>query len=464
MTLSSLAESIKVPWVRALLSRPHAGTSLRDRFASGALWSVVAAGIAQTLALPLSIILARMLGRGGFGELGVIQGTVSMLGTVAGLGLSSTAVKYVAEFRATDPPRAARIIGLSIAGSAISSVVIAALLFLLSPVLAPTVLNAPNLVNPLRLSALLLALNALNASQIGIMCGLEGFRAMSRTNFWRGVLAVPVVAAGTYFWALPGAVCGYIVAAGLGVIVNHWAIVQECRIAGIGITYTGWKEETTIFWKFSLPSLLGALAAMPAGWVASAFLAHQPSGYLELGLFNAANQWRTALLFLPNTLGQVVTPMLSSLVAVSNRRGSRSVLLAATGTSVAVVVPAALVLSLLSNWVMRLYGKDFANHGMTLVLVCITSVLLAIQMPVGNLIAASGRMWFGMAMNSVWTVVLIASAWIYLHQGWGANGLAGSYLTAYLIHTIWTLWFAIRYSNSQPVSPAVQEPATAGMV
>jgi O-antigen/teichoic acid export membrane protein len=432
----------------ALLGQPHQGARLRTRFFNGTIWSVIAAGVAQGLALPLSIFVARLLGRAGFGELGIIQGTVSMLGTMAGLGLSSTAVKYVAEFRVIDPCRAGRIIGLSIAGSAASSGAIGALLLLLSPLLAATTLNAPRLAGPLRLSSLLVTFTALNGAQVGIMCGLEAYRTMSRTNFWRGVVAFPAVALGTLFWGLSGTMIGYIVAGALGVLLNHFAIEQDCRRAGIGITYSGWWTEKNILWKFSLPALLGALPLTPAAWIASTIIVHQQNGYLELGLFNAANQWRTALMFLPNTLGQVATPMLSSLLAIRNTRGAENVLLATTGTSALLVIPAAVALGLCSNQVMRLYGTSFAYHALPLILICLVCIVIAIQTPLSYLIIASGRMWYGTALNYAWTVAFLISSWLFLHLGWGASGLAGSYLAAYSVSCVWTIRFAFKFSRS----------------
>ena len=49
-------------------------------------------------------------------------------------------------------------------------------------------------------------------------------------------------------------------------------------------------------------------------WLANAVLAHQPGGYGELGLFNAANQWRLALLLLPSVLIRVALPLMASSV------------------------------------------------------------------------------------------------------------------------------------------------------
>jgi len=47
------------------------------------------------------------------GELGIIQNTIGMFGTLAGFGMGLTANKHVAEFKRTDPAPAERILGLA---------------------------------------------------------------------------------------------------------------------------------------------------------------------------------------------------------------------------------------------------------------------------------------------------------------------------------------------------------------
>ena len=72
-----------------------------------------------------------------------------------------------------------------------------------------------------------------------------------------------------------------------------------------------------------------------------------PGGYGELGIFNAANQWRNLVLFVPASLAQVVLPILANLQALGNQR--RYVLArwlnAAVNVSagIAVAVPVALI-------------------------------------------------------------------------------------------------------------------------
>ena len=135
--------------------------SLRGRFARGAVWSLIGAVIAQGASLAASVITARLLGRDQFGEYGMIQSTVGMLGIFAGLGLGITATKYVAEFRNRDPERAGRIIALGCAVAIVSGGLLALCLLAYAPVLAAKTLNAPALADELRIASVLLFFNAL---------------------------------------------------------------------------------------------------------------------------------------------------------------------------------------------------------------------------------------------------------------------------------------------------------------
>ena len=83
------------------------------RLARGVFWSMAGAVISRGLMLAATVLVARMLGKTVYGELGMIQSTVGMFGVFAGFGLGLTATKHVAEFRESDADRAGRIIGLA---------------------------------------------------------------------------------------------------------------------------------------------------------------------------------------------------------------------------------------------------------------------------------------------------------------------------------------------------------------
>ena len=300
--------------------------SLRGRFARGAAWSLIGAVISQGCSLVASVITARLLGREQFGGYGIIQNTVGMFGVFAGMALGLTATKYVAEWRLTDPDRTGRIIALSTAVALGTASTATFVLFVVAPWLAASTLNAPHLYLELRIAAGALFLNALNGAQTGVLAGFEAFRAIARVNLIRGVLAFPLAVAGVLLWGLPGAVWALVASAALGWILNHFAIQAECRQNRVPVRWERFWSERVILWRFSLPAFLGGAMASPAMWAASAVLANQPRGYAEMGIFSAANQWRTAVLFLPSLLSQPLLSMLSNVAGLGNFASFRKLL------------------------------------------------------------------------------------------------------------------------------------------
>jgi O-antigen/teichoic acid export membrane protein len=433
---SSLLESIHT---NTIISSPQ---SIRRRFIRGIGWSLISAVVSQSSGLLMWIMAARLLGKEAFGELGMIQSTIGMLGTFAGLGLGLTATKYVSEFRSADPLLAQKVIALSFEVALFSSTLCCFGLFAYAPYLANT-FHAPHLVLALRISSGLLFFNALAGAQTGVLSGLESFIVISKKSLITGIIQFPIMAVAVYFGRLHGAVWALVIIAGLALVINHGYLHSAARAVGIEVHYFSRHLDWRILWNFSLPAFLSNLVMGPATWVANTMLVNQPGGFGEMGLFNAANQWRSAILFLPTVIGQVVLPLTSSLQGGSDRQSIRRVLLAAMVTSAGCALPTLVFLSMFSNQIMSWYGKGFDRHGSVLVLTAGTAFLLALMTPVGNIIVATGRMWLAAAMNAGLGLVLVCSASYFLQQHMGAKGIAAAYLVAYLAHASWTFWFAL---------------------
>jgi O-antigen/teichoic acid export membrane protein len=447
--------------MRSHLSRLHAdwlpAGSLRRRLASAAFWSIMSTGIAQASTLAVSVVTARILGPVGFGELAIVSSTMGSLGVFAGLGLGLTSTKYVAELRVSDPVRAGLILGLVNRAVLVSGVLIAAVLFVLAPMLAASVLNAPGLTTQLRIGCLLMLFNEINGVQIGSLAGYEAFRPIARVNLVRGLAGLPIGIAGAQLYGVYGAVVAMVMVAAIGMVLSHVALEREARRWGIRITTRGARREVSVLWRFSLPAFLGSVVVGPAGWIGNALLVNQPGGYAQLGLFNAANQWRTMVMFFPTVVGQAALPILSSLAGSADTKSTRRVLLATIAGSAGVAVPIAAVMIAANGLIMGFYGPGFAPHGDILVVVGVTVVMLAIQAPIGQLIAASGRMWLGATMNLAWSAVFIVSALALLALGLGALGLAFAYLVAYSLNSLWTLWFGFNVVRVPPRVEALAE-------
>jgi O-antigen/teichoic acid export membrane protein len=389
-----------------------------------------------------SIFVARMLGAEGFGQLGMVRSTVDMFGVFAGIGLGVTATKHVAQFYKNDPLRAGRIIAMSGLVAWLTGGFMAIVLVVTAPWLAAHSLAAPQLGGLLQVGGLLLLLSALNGAQTGALAGFEAFKTIAQVNLFVGVASFPILLAGAYLGGLHGEVWALVATWTINWLLNHMALRRESLRAGVSYGLTGCLQESDILWRFSLPAALCGMVVGPVNWGCCSMLVNQPNGYLEMGAFNAANQWFGALLFLPGLLSAAVLPMFSQLQANHQRRQSRNLLWLSMTLIALTVLPIVAAGCLASPYIMAAYSKEFSGHPHLLVMVLVTAGLLAVQMPVGQLLTATGRLWTMASINLAWAVSFFVLTYVLLP--WGALGLATARALAYLACGLWTVALTLR--------------------
>jgi len=413
-----------------------------SRIAKGAYWSLIGSIVSQGLMLIASIVVARILGKTEFGELGMIRSTVNMFAVFAGFGLGLTATKYIAEFRIKDKYKTGKIIGLTTLFAGGTGGIIAVAILFAAPYLAEKTINAPHLVNEIRFSALMLFFSALNGAQTGILAGFEAFKTIAKVNLVAGLLAFPVQIGFTLFLGLPGSVIGF----GLNFLVlwtlNYIAVRKESAKYGINIQYKNSLKEWPVLYKFSLPALLSGLMVSPVIWACNAILVNQPKGYEEMAIYDAANQWRSAILFIPAILSQIALPLLSS---SKNQRQYNRILKLNVFIIFIVSLLMAIGVSLFSTVIMKTYGKGFAEGNTVLIILAFTTILISINGVIGQAIAGKGKMWIGFIFNSVWGLILLTSSFFLLSAGYGARGLAFSFFISYAFHSIIVIIFTTKF-------------------
>jgi len=179
-------------------------------------------------------------------------------------------------------------------------------------------------------------------------------------------------------------------------------------------------------------------------------LVNSQDGYGEVALFGVAMQWFNAIMFLPTVAGRVVLPMLTGSVTSDNGADSKKLLLLAMRANAVITFPMAFVIALSSPWILPLYGPGFVRGWPVLVVAAFTAALLGVQAPVGNMVAATSRMWLGMVMNFGWALIYVGgSLWT---ARFGAIGIALALCGAYIAHGVWTFAFAIRQVHSLTVA------------
>jgi O-antigen/teichoic acid export membrane protein len=432
-------------FIGRIRSKTVGNSVLAQRFVHGTLWSFSGAVISRSLTLVGFIVVARMLGKEQFGKLGIIQITVAMFQIFAGFGLGLTATKYVAEFRVANPSRAGRIVALSMLVATGCGTLASVALLLFARPLAIRTLGTPELVPLLQLSAILLFFAALNGYQTGALSGLECFKVMARLNLVVSLVSFLILIVVTHFWGLRGAILGLIVGAALNWAITQKALRVELARAGIALDFRNCAADLKILGQFSVPAILCGAMVVPVNWYCSALLVRSINGYAEMGVFNAMNQWFSALLFLPTVLEQVTLPLMSERLAANDHRQSRRILLASIKVNLLVVGSLVLLGTFASSLIVRLYGRQFHDSAGVLIVVLITAGLYAVQAPVGQLVAAADRMWLAFLMNLGWAVTMLIATEALIYKG--AMGLSLARMIAYALHCLWTLAFASHFAS-----------------
>lgn len=448
----SSTPSFLMPYWKRLEASP-----LGLRLAQGFFWSLVGTILSRALSILSSILVARMLGTVGMGELGIVQSTVGIFGAFAGLGMGVTATTYVAQFRSGDPERAGAILHLSALVTWISGALMTLVMLALAPWFAQHTLAAPHLTGIIRTGSLLLLLGAINGAQTGALAGLEAFKTIARLNVMIALLTFPLMVSGAAWYGLTGAVCGLVGSLAANCLLSHLALRREAAAAGIPITDKLQPEDWAILWRFSMPSVLCGVVFGPANWACSALLVNRPDGYAEMGIYNVTQSWFNAVVFLPGVLAQVILPLLSSHAADAGKHSSRRLVSLAIKANAIAVIPVVLLIWAASPLIMGFYGAGFRSGWPVMAVAVATAGILAIQLPPVQALTAAGHMW-GVFFTYV-TYGLAFVALTYTLADWGALGMATARCLAYVVNAIWVFSFASRLLWTESITGPAQTMA-----
>jgi O-antigen/teichoic acid export membrane protein len=435
-TARSITPRVLLPFLDRI---QHSAESLR--LARGMFWSTAGEVCSRSLSLLASIVMARLLGKSVFGELGIVQSTTNLFMTFGQLGIGLTATKYVAEFRRKDSARTGRIIAMATMVAVMSGTLVGSIMVATSA-WSSRLVGAPHLHSIIAISSVVLFLIVINESQNGVLNGFEAFKRRSTVQTLGGIASFPITVLGVYYFGLVGAVYGLIASQTVIFVLNYRAVRQETSSAGVSIQWREARKELGILTSFSLPTLAAGAVYVPAMWVANTILVTTPGGFAEMGLFNAADRWRTLILFLPSLLGGVTLPMLANLRGEANLEKYHRLLWNNIRLSALASFAVAAPIALFAPWIMATFGAEFRDGTWVLVTLCATSVVFAPYWIVGQSLVSRGHVWTMFLFNVAWAATLLSSAWLL--RGHGATGLARAYLMADTVRLTAALIYANR--------------------
>lgn len=412
--------------------------SILSRVFKGSMWAGIGGVVNRGSGLLSMILIARLLGVESFGEFGLIRNTVLMLLTFGSIGVSVAATKFVAQYRGS-PNCLRQVTSWLFQISLILGAALALILISLSGFISGTILEVNSVHSGLQLASVAAFFCAINNCQVGILSGFEAFKLVAFINIGNGIFTLVAVSAGAWLWGVNGAVIGLGVAALFCYILGKLLLSQ--LYGSMSAENVSAKREIAVdnqvkiddVIKYCLPVTLSGILVAPVFWVCNAFLTRSDNGLIQVAIYEAANQWRMLILFVPSLMAQVILPVFAS----SNSKSEfntvfRLSILITLITSASM----ALLLALLPNQLMSLYGAQFTGSEDAVRWLAATAVMMAVNNTIGQAIAGSGNVWHGFMMNLVWAVLVMTLSWYFVSLKYGAVGIAVAQFCAYGFHTV----------------------------
>ena len=242
----------------------HATFRPVQRFAHGAAWSALGSAVGRGFTLVATVVVARFLGPSSYGAWGVTQSTIGTAAALAGLGASYSATKQIAQHRNSELEVASGLATLALLSAGTGGVLAGVFVAVSASAIAVEAFHNASLVPLLELGVPALLFGTFSGAQLGILTGLEEFRAVALVNIIRGVVVGIAMIAGARLFGVGGAVFGLSCGEVAGAAAAQLALVRALKRFSIRLDVAfAWRERASL-WRFNLPTFLAALATQPA--------------------------------------------------------------------------------------------------------------------------------------------------------------------------------------------------------
>jgi len=271
------------------------------------MWSIVGNAASKGLIFLSSIYVARVLESELFGEYGFFKNLIINLGMFSTFGLGYTATKFIAE--AKDEKYKSTLSRISLFLTLIFSLFLVFIFLFISFFSNENFFQSLNIIHLkpfVPILMLLLILNAIVLTQIGIIAGYGLFRKLAKVNSAIGVFSFISSVLFVYCFSFKGAIYSLFLIQLLNVVLN-WFILRNTFANTLveRISIHEIKAYSKKLLKYSIPISLQEITYSLTSILSFSIIV-KISGPQQLGLFNAASQWMTMVILIPSILRNVL--------------------------------------------------------------------------------------------------------------------------------------------------------------
>jgi O-antigen/teichoic acid export membrane protein len=392
----------------------------RRRVVTDLLYTFGGRGVQMLLTLAGSIVSARALGPEDYGRFGLVMATIMICGTLADAGLTYTAVKFIAQYRDTDPERSYAVAGNYLVLRVLTGAFVATLGLLVSEPLARVALGQPELTPYLQLSFVTLFSLSVSSYPGTILVGLADFKRLGFVGVLNAAITVSGIlalfAAGTLSLST---LIAWNVVLPLASTLPAWFVLPaewlpwRLRYRGsASLVRADVMSQIIGFSKWMVVSTLGTIVALQG----DVLLLGRLTDPATVGVYSVA----LALALRLDTLNQsLLTVLLPRVSRLEGQTDMRRYVRRALGGSLLLALGLGAVALLAQPLIILLYGESYALSAgiflaLTLVVLfdLVTSSLFLLAFPLNRpkVLALSDWLRVGVLGGIGWLLIPLYSA------------------------------------------------------
>ncbi|HYV29423.1 MAG TPA: oligosaccharide flippase family protein [Candidatus Eisenbacteria bacterium] len=422
------------------------GMSVRRRIFEGTFFISTATLFARAGTFLANVAIIRTLSQESVGRLGLLESWLTLIGMVAGLGVSVAVTKYVPHYLEADRTRVGSLVSNSILLTLLASITVVVIGWL--GFNTGWLGTAGRVYDVLTVYSMWFAGLVLTTSfkQIlsAIHYGFQSFQVLIVPNIVVGLLSFPA----TFFLVKSRSLHGALEARILLTLIESVLLLHAVLVIGrrlnIRFSTHGFARDCRQLLGFGLPNFIGQLGVSPVHAGLLSFLAEQPAGLNQLALLTAANRLCALANFLPGSMAATLIPVLAGEWGkgkVENfREGTRSAMRMLGIVNLPIIL---FFLALSPQLLNLLFGATYRDAGPLAFVLLLVVFLACLNETADRSLAAAGRVWLSTANNFLWALGFIGlAAWLvpkYLSRGY-----VGAYFISFAAYVVWQLWWMRR--------------------
>jgi len=380
-----------------------------------------------------NLFAARLLSQEIFGQYSIIKSTVGAIDNVVSGSFGTFTIKSISKVDVEGVKNIPILIGSTI----LVNIVVVVVFLLLSVFFAPKMvelylLGATPLVSALHISILLLASTLFFALMQQVMIGLEDYRNVAKLSLISSLSSIPIIWTLISILGLNGALIGIFVYQVIDITLKYKSLKSRNLLL---ITFKPFKRLISSFKKITsvcTPLIFATLISAVSLWYSKIYLISYSDNFVDLAIFDVAQQWLIIIMIITGSTTNIVIPMLS--ITIDSKKENKKVFYVNIAINFLISLGIASVFILLSQEIMSIYGESYKVGSTTLEILSVTSIFYTMSSIFNKYMISHNKMW-SVVINSIFSSIALAIGLI-MYIDLKSEGLAYALLSYYVVSIV----------------------------